>query len=175
VRSRPLLAVGLSGLLVVGVIAVIVLVIASGRNAGGSGLTAQERHGRELFTGTCQQCHTLRATNAVGMIGPDLDRWAPWGIPPGVVQSAVRDGRQSVYSGASMPKDLLFGNDVMDVAAFVHRATEDYQQRHGGPPALDWTPRITRTQPQTRPAPPQTPPRSPQERTTTNATPGRGG
>jgi mono/diheme cytochrome c family protein len=159
----------------VAVIAVIVLVIASGRNAGSEGLTAQERHGRELFAGTCQQCHTLQATNAVGMVGPDLDTWAPWGIPPGVVQSAVRDGRASVYSGAVMPSDLLVGPDVVAVAAFVHRVTEEYQVQHGGPPPLDFTPRITRTQLQMRPARPGTPPQSLQENTTTNATPGPGG
>jgi hypothetical protein len=175
VRSRTVLAVALTGLLVVMVLAVIVVVIRSGRHHGRSSLTAQERHGRELFVRTCQQCHRLQATNAVGMVGPDLDHWAPWGIPTGVVESAVRDGRASVYSGASMPNDLLVGDDTRDVAAFVHRVTEQSAIRRGGPPSLNWNPRITRTQPETRPAPPQTPPRSPQERTTTNETPERGG
>jgi mono/diheme cytochrome c family protein len=161
VRSRPVLAVVLSGLAVLVVIAVVV-VIHSGRNVDSESLTAQERHGRELFVENCQHCHTLQAANAVGMVGPDLDHWAPWGIPPGVVQSAIRDGRSSVYSGASMPADLLLGDDVLDVSAFVHRATEDFANRRGGPPPLDWTPRITRTQPSTRPAPSGTPPRSPQ-------------
>jgi hypothetical protein len=152
-------------------IAVIVVVIVAGRHHGDSSLNAQEQHGRQLFVKTCQQCHRLQATHAVGRIGPDLDNWAPWGVPVGVVQSAVRDGRQSVYSGASMPPDLLLGDDARDVAAFVHRVTEQAADRRGGPPPLDWNPRITRTQPSTQPAQPSTPPRSPQEQTTTNRTP----
>jgi mono/diheme cytochrome c family protein len=134
-----------------------------------SSLSGQERHGRALFADHCSSCHTLAAANAVGRVGPDLDTWAPWGVPPGVVAGAVRDGRQSVYGNAAMPANLVEGGAVDDVAAFVHRASEDSARRRGGPPPLDWHPKIPRTQPEQRPAPPQTPPRSPQENTATNA------
>jgi mono/diheme cytochrome c family protein len=164
-------AIALAGAAVLVVAIGVVAIVTVGRDEGGrSELTAQERHGRALFnSGGCQRCHTLGATHAGGQVGPNLDTWAPWGIPPGVVASAVREGRSSVYSNATMPAGLLQGGDVDDVAAFVHRVTRDVARRRGGPPPLDWTPTVPQTRPRVPPAPAQTPPRSPQERTTTNA------
>jgi mono/diheme cytochrome c family protein len=176
VRHRARVLAAVAGVLVLVVlVGAIIAIVVTGDDGDDTQLTAQQRQGRELFTSTCRQCHTLRATHAVGQVGPNLDTWAPWGIPPGVVAGAVREGRASVTSNATMPAGLLQGPDVDDVAAFVHRVTKESAHRRGGPPPVDWTPRITRTQPEDRPARPQTPPRSPDERTTTNevATPGR--
>ncbi|MCW3003284.1 MAG: hypothetical protein JWQ20_2582 [Conexibacter sp.] len=99
-------------------------------------LNAQEQHGRQLFVQTCQNCHTLAATRATGMVGPDLDTWAPWGVPPGVVAGAVREGRDGRY--AHMPAGLLTGPDAAAVAAFVARTSGDAARHRGGPPPLSW-------------------------------------
>jgi mono/diheme cytochrome c family protein len=159
---------------ILGAVVVVIAAVAVGtilltRRDDKSSLTSQERHGRALFADHCSGCHTLGAANAVGRVGPNLDTWAPWGIPPGVVAGAVSEGRQSVYGNAAMPANLVEGEAVDDVAAFVHRVTEDSARRRGGPPPLDWRPKIARTQPEDRPARPQTPPRSPDENTRTNA------
>src|ERR1700679_2275375 len=39
---------------------------------GGVHLTAEEQHGRVLFSDTCAFCHTLAGANAVARIGPNL-------------------------------------------------------------------------------------------------------
>jgi mono/diheme cytochrome c family protein len=127
-----LVGVGLAVLFV----AVAAALVVARRTPAGSGLSAEEQHGRGLFTGSCQQCHTLQATRAVGKVGPNLDTWAPWGVPPGVVAGAVRDGRTGQYG--RMPARLLAGRDAADVAAFVSRVTGDAAARRGGPPPLDW-------------------------------------
>ena len=44
---------------------------------GGIKLTADEKHGRELFGEHCGVCHTLTGANAVGKVGPNLDTLKP--------------------------------------------------------------------------------------------------
>ena len=63
-------------------IAIPALVLADDNNArdnhlAGVKLNKAQAHGRELFGRTCQQCHTLAASNAVGRVGPNLDTLAP--------------------------------------------------------------------------------------------------
>jgi mono/diheme cytochrome c family protein len=135
-RRRP--AVVVLGVVVLAVaIGGIVLAAVTGGGSDKLALNAQEQHGREVFIHNCQQCHTLQATNAVGMIGPNLDTWTPLGVPVGVVESAVRQGR-TTPGGGIMPSDLVVGSDVTAVATFVHRVTEDSARARGGPPPLDW-------------------------------------
>jgi mono/diheme cytochrome c family protein len=74
---------------------------------------AQER-GRELFGTTCNQCHTLKAANTVGTIGPDLDKLKP---PRSLVLDAILKGRSR--GQGRMPAQLLQGRDAEDVASFV--------------------------------------------------------
>lgn len=77
-------------------------------------LTASQERGRELFGQVCQQCHTLAAANAVGRVGPDLDRLKP---PKGLVLDAVVNGR--TRGQGTMPAGLYTGRDAEDVASFV--------------------------------------------------------
>jgi mono/diheme cytochrome c family protein len=44
---------------------------------GGVDLTAAQANGRMLFAQNCSTCHTLRAVNAVGRVGPNLDELRP--------------------------------------------------------------------------------------------------
>jgi cytochrome c5 len=83
-------------------------------NLAGVKLTSAEAHGRELFGHTCQQCHTLAASNAVGRVGPNLDQLRP---PKALVLDAVINGR--ARGVGRMPAGLLSGHDAQDVAAYV--------------------------------------------------------
>jgi mono/diheme cytochrome c family protein len=81
---------------------------------GGVQLNAAERNGRVLFAQHCSNCHTLRAANAVGTVGPNLDNLRP---PAALVEDAVIHGR--ARGAGQMPAGVLAGQDVKDVAAFV--------------------------------------------------------
>ena len=77
-------------------------------------LNAHEEKGRELFGQVCQQCHTLAASDAVGKVGPNLDKLKP---PKALVLDAVTNGRQR--GAGTMPAGLYTGQDAEDVAAYV--------------------------------------------------------
>ena len=79
-------------------------------------LNASEQRGRELFGRICQQCHTLAEANAVGRVGPNLDKLKP---PKALVLDAVLKGR--ARGAGRMPAGLYQGKDAQDVAAFVAR------------------------------------------------------
>jgi mono/diheme cytochrome c family protein len=81
---------------------------------GGVDLTSSQVHGRELFAQNCATCHTLRAVNAVGRVGPNLDQLRP---PKELVLNAVEQGR--ARGNGQMPANLVSGTDARDVAAFV--------------------------------------------------------
>jgi len=77
-------------------------------------LTAHQEKGRELFGQICQQCHTLAASDAVGKVGPNLDKLKP---PKGLVLDAVLHGRQQ--GAGTMPAGIYTGQDAEDVAEYV--------------------------------------------------------
>ena len=81
---------------------------------GGVELSSAQLNGRELFAKDCATCHTLRAANAVGKVGPDLDALRP---PSGLVLDAIEKGR--ARGNGQMPSQLLDGQDAKDVASFV--------------------------------------------------------
>jgi mono/diheme cytochrome c family protein len=85
-------------------------------------LTPAQERGRELFGQVCQQCHTLKAANAVGLTGPDLDKLKP---PRALVLDAIVNGR--ARGQGTMPAGLYQGQDAEDVAAFVARVAGTQQ------------------------------------------------
>jgi mono/diheme cytochrome c family protein len=100
-------------------IAVPALVIAGNERDDEAGaarikLSKSQERGRELFGQVCQQCHTLKAANAVGMTGPDLDQLKP---PKSLVLDAIINGR--ARGQGTMPAGLYTGQDAEDVASFV--------------------------------------------------------
>jgi mono/diheme cytochrome c family protein len=119
-------------LLVLG-IGVPAAVIASVKNnddipeANVTGLTAAEKHGRELFGLRCANCHTLKAANAAGAIGPDLDELRP---PKALVLNAIENGR--AQGNGQMAAELYTGQDAEDVANFVAKAVGQSAQGSGG-------------------------------------------
>jgi mono/diheme cytochrome c family protein len=112
---------GASGLVIILIgVAVPALVLASNSDnkaeqaPGGVTLTASEERGRSIFARECATCHTLRAANAVGRVGPNLDQLHP---PKALILDAIAKGR--AQGRGQMPADLVDGQDAQDVASFV--------------------------------------------------------
>ena len=77
-------------------------------------LNAAQANGREVFGTYCATCHTLKASNAVGKVGPNLDVLHP---PKGLILDAIANGR--ARGQGQMPAGLVDGQDAQDVAAYV--------------------------------------------------------
>jgi len=89
--------------------------------------------GRQLFQENCGSCHTLAAARTRGQIGPNLDWSFAQARADGFEESSIRDivagqirdpGQYVTGTGpdrlqANMPADLVRGQDLADVAAFV--------------------------------------------------------
>ena len=82
-----------------------------------SNLTSAEKDGRKLFGERCTNCHTLKASNAVAEVGPNLDNLRP---PKNLVLDAIHNGR--ARGNGQMAADLVEGEDADDVAAYVAKA-----------------------------------------------------
>lgn len=90
--------------------------------------TADTARGRTLFKEKCGTCHTLAQAGTTATIGPNLDdafaaaREAGEGgdTIEGIVKAQVEFPRPSNGDPAvSMPKDVVSGQDLNDVAAYV--------------------------------------------------------
>ena len=103
---------------------------ASGCGSGvGKAITgnADEAHGKQLFISTCAVCHTLGEAKASGKVGPNLDEAFRPSLKQGFKESTIRQvvADQIKFpgnygdSGPTMPKNLVKGTDVDDVAAYV--------------------------------------------------------
>jgi len=92
--------------------------------------TADAQHGRVLFVQKCGVCHELAEAGTTAQIGPNLDdafaaaRAAGEGgeTIEGIVEAQVEFPRPSNANPAvSMPADVVTGQDLEDVAAYVGR------------------------------------------------------
>jgi len=84
---------------------------------GGVDLSASQAAGRSVFAKYCATCHTLKASNAVGRVGPNLDVLHP---PKGLILDAIAKGR--ARGQGQMPAGLVDGEDAQNVAAYVAAA-----------------------------------------------------
>jgi mono/diheme cytochrome c family protein len=88
-------------------------------------LNKDEKRGRELFGQDCAACHTLKAANAVGKVGPNLDSLKPpYGlvlntINNGCLQNPGSNGSQQCLGQGTMPAQIVEGKDAQDVSKFV--------------------------------------------------------
>jgi cytochrome c2 len=95
-----------------------------GRAVSGS---ADTSNGKQLFVEKCGFCHTLKEANTSGKLGPNLDESFRPDYKQGFKESTVRQvvADQIRFAGnygekgPTMPKDLVVGQDVDDVAAYV--------------------------------------------------------
>jgi cbb3-type cytochrome c oxidase subunit III len=128
--------VGVSG---AGLVAAALL--AAGCGTGGvasKGGRPDTQAGAVLFKSTCGSCHTLQAAGTTGTIGPDLDNAFAESVSEGFPQSSIENvvldqirlgsGQVATYTTGklgnfkvqqSMPKELLKGEDAINVAAYV--------------------------------------------------------
>ena len=119
----PVLYVGLG-------IAIPAVVIAnSGEKEGNTGALAntvpgdQLENGKELFQNTCATCHSLKAVNAQGVTGPDLDGL---GLDSSTAQARNQSEARildAIKIGGTgqrrMPANLLQGENAQAVADYV--------------------------------------------------------
>ena len=90
-----------------------------------------EDRGRQLFNANCGTCHVLKAAASTGVQGPNLDTSfaaaREIGMDEDTIKGIVRaqvmrpqstDGYGN-YPGVTMPANILEGNDLEDVAAYV--------------------------------------------------------
>ena len=99
--------------------------------ASGCGTTSgNETRGRALFIQNCGTCHTLAESGTSAKIGPNLDdafaaarsAGEPDSTIEGIVKGQVENPRPSNDNPAvSMPPDVVTGQDLDDVAAYVGR------------------------------------------------------
>jgi mono/diheme cytochrome c family protein len=113
--TRPLLA-----------LAAVAVLIAAGSGCGTT--TADVQHGRVLFIQKCGVCHAMAEAGTTAQIGPNLDdafaaaRAAGQtdSTIEGVVIPQVESPRPSTNQpNNSMPPDIVNGQDLDDVAAYV--------------------------------------------------------
>ena len=128
--TRTRTAAKLSSLLVsIGLLSAIVAGCGAQTSADISG-DFQDR-GRQLFNAKCGTCHVMAQAASQGVQGPNLDtafaaaREAGMDedTVKGVVEYQIKHPRPSIpgYPGVNMPADIVTGNDLQDVAAYVAR------------------------------------------------------
>src|SRR5690348_4891015 len=67
-------------------------------------MTSGEKRGQKLFGQRCALCHTLRASNAVAQVGPNLDDLSP---NAQLVLATIKSGRSN--GNGQMPANLYTG------------------------------------------------------------------
>ncbi len=79
--------------------------------------------GKQEFVAKCGSCHTLARANTKGIVGPNLDEAFRASVEEGLERSSVRgavEGQiQLPNPEGAMPKDLVTGAKLKDIAAYV--------------------------------------------------------
>ena len=79
-------------------------------DGGGSGESSAQSGPAETFATTCGGCHTFKAADTNGQVGPDLDDAKP----------TADEVKQAIETGPSvMPENLLKGAEADEVAQYV--------------------------------------------------------
>src|SRR5262245_20676858 len=115
--------------------AFLVFALAASGCGSGVGRTASGdvdlQNGKQLFIAKCGACHTLEEAGTTGKIGPNLDEAFTPSYKQGFKESTVRQvvadqikfaGDYGV-KGPTLPKNLVTGSDVDDVAGYVAAVT----------------------------------------------------
>jgi mono/diheme cytochrome c family protein len=100
---------------------------------GGTVATGSAQNGLKVFQENCGSCHTLEAAQTQSTVGPNLDAAFAQARSDGFKESSIRDivagqirnpgqyatGDTANTLQANMPANLVSGQDLADVAAFV--------------------------------------------------------
>ena len=99
------------------------LLLLAGCGAGGKAHTQGDlTNGQKLFTSSgCGGCHTLAAAGSQGTTGPNLDDAFSGSRKQGIKQSTLENVvlDQIREANPPMPKNLVTGQDAVDVSAYV--------------------------------------------------------
>jgi plastocyanin len=123
-RLRPGRRAARSGL--IGVFAVLAVPLAgcSVKGADDANLIA----GKQVFVAKCGSCHTLARAETKGIVGPNLDEAFRASINEGLQRSTVRGVVEEQVKipnpEGAMPKGLISGNTLRDVAAYVSQSVD---------------------------------------------------
>lgn len=113
--------------------------LAAGCGTGGVASSSQRpdtQAGATLFKTSCGSCHTLQAAGTAGTIGPNLDDAFAESVSEGYPQSSIENmvldqirlgsGQIATYTTnkkftvqTPMPKNIVTGQDAVNVAAYV--------------------------------------------------------
>jgi cytochrome c oxidase subunit 2 len=110
-----------------GFLLALVALTATGCGTGGVATKGDAAHGKQLFTAKCAACHTLADAGSKSTVGPNLD--AAFGSDKlqgfkevtirQVVADQIKFAGDYGPTGPTMPRNLVKGQDVDDVATYV--------------------------------------------------------
>jgi plastocyanin len=104
-----------------------VALVASGCSVKG-GDNANVISGKKMFVAKCGSCHTLARAETKGVVGPNLDEAFRASLDEGLkrdtIRGAVEKQIQIPNPEGAMPKDLVTGSALKDVAAYVAQVTD---------------------------------------------------
>jgi plastocyanin len=91
--------------------------------------------GKKQFVSKCGACHTLARASTKGVIGPNLDDAFRASLADGLKRSTILGVVHAQIldpnPGGAMPKDLVHGPDVENVAAYVAKVAAEPGQDSG--------------------------------------------
>ena len=100
-----------------------------------SGENANLILGKQQFVAKCGSCHTLARSGTKGIVGPNLDEAFHASLAEGLERNTVRGVVESQVRipnpEGAMPKDLVSGATLSDVAAYVAQSVDRPGQDKG--------------------------------------------
>lgn len=115
---------------------------AAGCAAGTGGIEegGSVANGKQLFAERCASCHALADAGSQSTVGPNLDDAFAGVRQQGFREDAIANvvADQIKYAVPPMPQDLVRGEDVNDVAAYVASVagTKGFSEEAGGGTAV---------------------------------------
>jgi plastocyanin len=104
------------------------IVLASGCGEVKGGDNANLIAGKKAFVAKCGSCHTLARAGTKGIVGPNLDEAfrasISEGLERGTVRGVVEGQIQIPNPEGAMPKDLVKGQALRDIAAYVAQVAD---------------------------------------------------
>lgn len=84
--------------------------------------------GKQAFVAKCGSCHTLARANTKGIVGPNLDEAFRSSLAEGLQRNTVRGVVEGQVLNPNrdgvMPKDIVGGSTLSDIAAYVAEAVD---------------------------------------------------
>ena len=108
------------------------LLLALGLGASGCSVKGADNAnliaGKQAFVAKCGSCHTMSRAGTKGIVGPNLDEAFRASLAEGLERSSVRgvvEGQiQLPNPEGAMPKDLVTGAKLKDIAAYVAQVVD---------------------------------------------------